>query len=82
MTADEAAEIKRLFGVAAEDLRGEIRSAAEGVATVTEDLAGIRVEVRQEFDRVHRDAAETRAMIQRSHGELERRIVDLESDRR
>jgi hypothetical protein len=50
----------------------------EKVETVAEDLATFRLEVRAEFgrvyegfERVHKDSAETRGMLQRSHGELE-----------
>jgi hypothetical protein len=95
MGSDGVAEIRHHFGVVAEGLRDEIRTVAEGLtvvtenlalvtenlAMVTENLATFRQEVRDEFGRVHRDSAETREMLQRSHGELERRIVDLESHR-
>jgi hypothetical protein len=39
------------------------------------ELAAVRKEFRQEFE-------DTRAIIRLFHGELERRIADLESDRR
>jgi hypothetical protein len=72
MDRESVEEIKRHFGIVAEELRGDIRAVAEGQTRLRGDFDTFRVEVRKEFE-------ETRAMIRLSYGELERRIVDLET---
>mgnify|MGYP001827202945 CR=1 FL=1 len=52
MTKNEAAEIKRLFGVVAEDLRSEIRLVADGVAGNGQRIDALQAETRAGFERV------------------------------
>ena len=42
MTKKEADDVKRLFGVVAEDLRSDIRQVAEGVGLLNERFDGLR----------------------------------------
>jgi len=90
MDRDTVDEIKRAFGVIAEDLRSDVRAVAEGQAQLRGEFDGFReefntfrVEVRKEFDTFRADVRnefeQTRETIRLSHGELERRIVDLET---
>lgn len=56
MDSETIDEIKRHFGIVAEDLRSEIRAVAEGQVALrdelTRDLFEFRQEVRAEFDEV------------------------------
>ena len=72
MDHDSFEEIKRHFNIVAEGLRSEMRTLAEGLGAVTENVATLATRMENEF-------VETRAMIRLSYGELERRIVALES---
>jgi uncharacterized protein YceH (UPF0502 family) len=73
MDRETVEEIKRHFGVVAEDLRDEIRAVAEGQQDLRRELDGFRGEVTREFE-------ETRALIRLSYGELDRRVRGLESE--
>jgi len=56
MSAEIVGEIKRLFGVVAEDLRSDIRAVAEGQLTLEERLSAridrLEIEMRREFEEV------------------------------
>ena len=80
MDRDTTEEIKRHFNVVAESLRGEIRTVAEGVGANTDRLDQIEERLDRLEARVAEEAAETRAMIRLSFGELDRRIRSLEGD--
>jgi hypothetical protein len=94
MDHETADEIKRHFGVVAEDLRSDVRAVAEGLGLLREEFDahrqefnGLRQEVgglRQEFVAFRQDVArefdETRALIRLSYSELDRRVRTLESD--
>lgn len=77
MDHETVEEIKRHFGVVVEDVRGEIRAVAEGVATLTDEMhrefSAVRAETAREFE-------ETRALIRLSYGELDRRVKGLETE--
>ena len=77
MDQDAVEEIKRHFGVVAEDLRSDIRAVAEGQDLLREQLSsridGLEREMKSEFE-------EVKAMIRLSYSELDRRIRTLESD--
>jgi predicted nucleic acid-binding Zn-ribbon protein len=62
----------RYTQVRVEDLQGQIRLVAEGVAGVGERLESFRTDVRQEFD-------EVRGLIQQSYSDLDRRVQVLEA---
>jgi chromosome segregation ATPase len=62
----------RQNGVEIEALRGDVRQVAEGVATLDEKLERFRIDSERQFD-------EMRAMIHLSYGQLEKRLVTLES---
>jgi hypothetical protein len=70
-------EIKRHFGVVAEELRGEIRLVAVSVAALSEEtskqFAAVRSELREEIGEVN-------AMIRLSYRELDGRLRALETD--
>ena len=80
MDRDTTEEIKRHFNVVAESLRSEIRTVAEGVGANTDRLDRIEERLESLEARVAEEAAETRAMIRLSFGELDRRIRSLEGD--
>jgi polyhydroxyalkanoate synthesis regulator phasin len=77
MDADTVEEIKRHFGIVAEDLRSEIRAVAEGQELLREQLTskidGLEREIHSEFE-------EAKAMIRFSYAELDRRIHTLETE--
>lgn len=80
-------EIKRHFGIAAEEIRGDVRGVAEGVDLLTQHVEALegRFEAFEgRFERfqqdVRREFAETQAMIRLSYSELDRRMRDLETD--
>ena len=73
MDRETVEEIKRHFGVVAEDLRSEIRAVAEGQQDVRRELEVFRADVAREFE-------ETRGLIRLSYGELDRRVRGLESE--
>ena len=77
MDRDTVEEIKRHFGVVAEDLRSEVRAVAEGQALLTE-----RIDSRfgQLETRVDRGFQELQSMIRLSYTEIDRRFGDLESE--
>jgi hypothetical protein len=63
MDHEAVEEIKRHFGIVAEDVRGEVRGVAEGVAVLREEMhrefEDFRTETAREFE-------ETRALIRLS----------------
>lgn len=69
------AETARHIDVANEATRHDVRLVAEAVATLDEKIVR---EVRRLDESVSRGFAETQAMINFSHAELERRIRSLE----
>ena len=91
MTKKEADDVKRLFGVVAEDLRSDIRQVAEGVGLLNERFDGLegrfdRLEGR--FDRldakVDQMGRELTAEIREgasTQGDLRERVARLESER-
>ena len=66
-------EIKRHFGVVAEELRGEIRQVAEGHEVIREEIKAFREEVKEEF-------IEVKAMIKLSYAELDHRLTTVEGE--
>jgi len=74
----ELEEIKRHFGVVAEDLRADIRAVAEAVAAHREEfrreIEDVRTEVRAGF-------AAVKTFVRLAVGDLNRRVGKLESDR-
>ena len=73
MDRETVDEVKRHFGIVAEDLRSDIRAVAEGQQNLRRDVESFRVDVAREFD-------ETRALIRLSYGELDRRVRGLEGE--
>jgi len=49
MAPDQLEEIKRHFGVVAEELRSDIQQIAEGHSVIRHDLQDMRNELRDEF---------------------------------
>ncbi|HEY5611822.1 MAG TPA: hypothetical protein VIL97_11475 [Thermoanaerobaculia bacterium] len=68
-SASAHAETRRLFETTGEKLRHEIDLVAEGAADTREALARESAGIREE---VRRTGAETQAMIEFSHAELDR----------
>ena len=52
MNQDEMEEIKRHFGVIAEDLRNEVRQVAEGHEVIRQEIQVFRNEAKEEFKEV------------------------------
>ena len=73
MDRETVEEIKRHFGVVADDLRGDIRALAEGQSEIRREMDVFRAEVSREFE-------ETRSLICLSYGELDRRVTGLETE--
>ena len=59
MDRETVEEIKRHFGIVAEDLRGDIRALAEGQLEIRREIDVFRADVSREFE-------ETRALIRLS----------------
>ena len=64
---DHIRTVRRRFDVVGEELRGQIRTVAEG-------LQGLREVTTTEFKAIRDEIAESQAMIRLSFGELDRRI--------
>jgi uncharacterized protein YceH (UPF0502 family) len=77
MDRETVEEVKRHFGVVAEQLRSDLRGVAEGQqalqAEMRRDLSATRTELARESD-------ETRALIRLSYGEIDRRVRSLETE--
>lgn len=73
MDRDTIDEIKRHFGIFAEQLRGDVRAVADGQDGLREGLVALRGEVAREFD-------ETRGLLRLSYAELDRRVRTRESE--
>jgi len=77
MDRESVDEIKRHFGVVAEEVRSDVRAVAEGLgalrAEMTREFAGVRADMAREFEDV-------RGLIRLSYGELDRRVQSLESE--
>jgi transposase-like protein len=77
MDRETVEEIKRHFGVVAEQLRSDVRAVAEGQqalqAEMRRELSAVRTEVARESE-------ETRALIRLSYGEIDRRVRSLETE--
>ena len=73
MDRETVEEIKRHFGVVADDLRGDIRALAEGQSEIRREMDVFRAEVSREFE-------ETRSLVRLSYGELDRRVTGLETE--
>ena len=70
MDRETVEEIKRHFGVVAEDVRSEIRAVAEGQLDARRGMDSFRADVERRFE-------ETLALIRLSHGELDQRVRSL-----
>ena len=73
MDRETVDEIKRHFGVVAEELRSDIRAVAEGQSEMRREMDAFRADVAREFE-------ETRALLRLSYGELDRRVTGLETE--
>ncbi len=73
MDRETVEEIKRHFGVVADDLRGDIRALAEGQSEIRREMDVFRAEVSREFE-------EARSLIRLSYGGLDRRVTGLETE--
>ena len=73
MDHETVEEIKRHFGMVAEDLRSDNRALAEGQVEIRREVGALRTDVAQDFE-------ETRALIRLSYGELDRRVKGLETE--
>jgi hypothetical protein len=57
MDRETVEEIKRHFGVVAEDLRGDIRALAEGQSEIRREMDAFRSEVSREFEETRSPSA-------------------------
>lgn len=73
MDRESIDEIKRHFGVVAEDLRSAVAAVAEGHRETQERITRLEGKIDNQFE-------ETRALLRLSYGELDRRVRGLESD--
>jgi hypothetical protein len=73
MDRETVDEIKRHFGVVAEELRSDIRAVAKGQSEMRREMDAFRAELAREFE-------ETRALLRLSYGELDRRVTGLETE--
>jgi hypothetical protein len=78
MDRETVEEIKRYFGIVAEDLRADTRATAEGLALLTDKVGGLETRFEALQHEVRREFAETQAMIRLSYSELDRRLRDVE----
>ena len=66
-------EIKRDFGVVAEQLRSDVQQVAEGQQLLRSEVDTLRSEMASEFK-------EVKALLRLSYAELERRVVTIETE--
>ena len=71
MDREAVEEIKRHFGVVAEQVRSDVRAVAEAQQDLRRQVSEIRSEL-------VRESEETRALIRLSYGEIDRRVRGLE----
>ncbi|MEO8503142.1 MAG: hypothetical protein ABI609_04515 [Acidobacteriota bacterium] len=69
MDRETVDEIKRHFGIVAEDLRSDLRLLADGVASLAQST-------RAEFKGVREEIGEVKAMIRLSYRELDGRLLE------
>ena len=84
MTKKEADDVKRLFGVVAEDLRSDIRQVAEGVGLLNERFDGLEGRFDRLDAKVDQMGRELTAEIREgasTQGDLRERVARLESER-
>ena len=84
MTKKEADDVKRLFGVVAEDLRSDMRQVAEGVGLLNERFDGLegrfdRLDAR--VDQMGRELTAEIREVASTQGDLRERVARLESER-
>lgn len=77
MTKKDADDVKRLFGVVAEDLRSDIRQVAEGVGLLNERFGGLDAKV----DRMGRELTAEIRQVAGAQADLRERVTRLESGR-
>ncbi len=71
MTDEQMGEIKRFFGVVAEDLRGEIRQVAEGHDVLRGEIRDLRGEMQEGF-------REMKTLLRVSYEGFDRRLSTVE----
>ena len=76
MTSEDLSDLKRYFGVVAEQLGDQVRLVAEGVTTLNDRLDRVSGELGEQ---IHRESEDTRAVFRLSHVEVERRFAALET---
>lgn len=84
MTKRDTVEIKRVFGVVAEDLRSDIRQVAEGVGLLNERFDGLEGRfdgLEQKVDRMGRELTSEIRQVGAAQGDLRARVERLESTR-
>ena len=67
-------EIKRDFGVVAEQLRSDVQQVAEGQQLLRSEVDTLRSEMASEVKK------EVKALVRLSYAELERRVVTIETE--
>jgi hypothetical protein len=77
VTKKDADDIKRLFGVVAEDLRSDIRQVAEGVGLLNERFDRLDAKV----DRMGRELTAEIRQVAGAQADLRERVTRLESGR-
>jgi chromosome segregation ATPase len=73
MDRETVEELKRHFGLVAEQVRSDVRAVAEGQQDLRRQVSEIRVDL-------VRESEETRALIRLSYGEIDRRVRGLEGE--
>jgi hypothetical protein len=84
VTKRDTEEIKRLFGVVAEDLRSDIRQVAEGVGLLNERFDGLEGRfdgLEQKVDRMGRELTAEIRQVGTAQGDLRVKVERIESTR-
>ena len=91
MTKKEADDVKRLFGVVAEDLRSDMRQVAEGVGLLNERFDGLERRfdglegrfdgLEAKVDQMGRELTAEIREVASTQGDLRERVARLESER-
>jgi hypothetical protein len=76
MTSEDLSDLKRYFGIVAEQLGDQVRLVAEGVTALSDRLDRVSGELGEQ---IHRESEDTRAVFRLSHVEVERRFAALET---
>lgn len=74
MTSEDPSDLKRYFGIVAEQLGDQVRLVAEGVTALSDRLDRVSGELGEQ---IHRESEDSRGVFRLSHVEVEGDLLPL-----